>query len=176
MRPWPAVGTVAVDPFQSTHPCRVRQSFAGSVSSSSTFQSTHPCRVRPIEREEVYYSVLFQSTHPCRVRLLRSACPGAGLACFNPRTRVGCDLNNRLPVILIPMFQSTHPCRVRLPAALGAPLPLVFQSTHPCRVRQWRDKQDMEVNVFQSTHPCRVRLSLTGVKSTSSIVSIHAPV
>ena len=34
------------------------------------------------------------------------------IACFNPRTRVGCDIVNDVPDMKI-MFQSTHPCGVR---------------------------------------------------------------
>ncbi|MHC5865572.1 hypothetical protein ACYT6K_10275, partial [Streptococcus pyogenes] len=36
---------------------------------------------------------MFQSTHPCGVRPVDSICGNSGV-CFNPRTRVGCDINS----------------------------------------------------------------------------------
>ena len=55
------------------------------------FQSTHPCGVRPNRLKVQPSHGLFQSTHPCGVRQLikRSA---SCAECFNPRTRVGCDI------------------------------------------------------------------------------------
>ncbi len=54
---------------------------------------------------------VFQSTHPCGVRQ-KTKTEMELSACFNPRTRVGCDA----------LKSSSHSC--------GA-----FQSTHPCGVR-----------------------------------------
>ena len=54
---------------------------------------------------------VFQSTHPCGVRL-SIGLPLFWSPCFNPRTRVGCDiitLFNKYHAL----FQSTHPCGVR---------------------------------------------------------------
>ena len=55
------------------------------------FQSTHPHGVRRICPSPAVLSRLFQSTHPHGVRLsaLKSL---IHLPCFNPRTRMGCDL------------------------------------------------------------------------------------
>ena len=55
---------------------------------------------------------MFQSTHPRGVRQHSRAffMPGR---CFNPRTRVGCDLRLYTECISCRMFQSTHPRGVR---------------------------------------------------------------
>ena len=55
------------------------------------FQSTHPRGVRRNEMSETREKVLFQSTHPRGVRR-RFMTAWWALACFNPRTRVGCDM------------------------------------------------------------------------------------
>ena len=56
--------------FQSTHPHGVRHPAPPSRGLSYTFQSTHPHGVRPKT----------QNTH-------------RDIRCFNPRTRMGCDLS-----------------------------------------------------------------------------------
>ena len=143
--------------FQSTHPRGVRRLPAGRHESPDRFQSTHPRGVRPC--------VLFEQTKASRVSIhapawgatrrrprasisvpvsihapawgatptskWRPCCP----ACFNPRTRVGCDLaisniNYRLDV-----FQSTHPRGVRRRLARTTWPRRRFQSTHPRGVR-----------------------------------------
>ena len=77
--------------FQSTHPRGVRRLPLNRPNRISRFQSTHPRGVRPCG--------LHDATVPGRVSIhapawgatlwCRSRC--AGLRCFNPRTRVGCD-------------------------------------------------------------------------------------
>ena len=116
------------------------------------FQSTHPCGVRQTCSVIGIYRRLFQSTHPCGVR---RPCPAFKLAtdCFNPRTRVGCDV-----------------CACR-----GLHCVSKFQSTHPCGVRHLLLRQPLEIAVFQSTHPCGVR-PVGVVLVITVIVSIHAPV
>ena len=107
------LGTLATQ-FQSTHPRGVRL-FRGwsRLPRLRQFQSTHPRGVRRLQKNctgvgmlvsihapawgatwlDTYCNAiaLFQSTHPrgVRLRCLR-LCQGVG-ACFNPRTRVGCD-------------------------------------------------------------------------------------
>ena len=54
---------------------------------------------------------------------------------FNPRTRVGCDVQDGTPVSAAIIFQSTHPGGVRLQFAGGAVYSASFQSTHPGGVR-----------------------------------------
>ena len=101
--------------FQSTHPRGVRRIYLHLRITLTGFQSTHPRGVRPqSQRCNVVFVVvsihapawgatalcvptviavfLFQSTHPRGVRLQRAALHGAIRFCFNPRTRVGCDV------------------------------------------------------------------------------------
>ena len=77
----------------------------------------------------------FQSTHPHGVRLgVHSRIMLIG--CFNPRTRMGCDVlpfHLNTPSIV---FQSTHPHGVRLKRNLITAKSSEFQSTHPHGVRQ----------------------------------------
>ena len=75
----------------------------------------------------------FQSTHPCGVRKngyeVKVVC-----TCFNPRTRVGCELS-KVACSASSMFQSTHPCGVRIRLSKIFYIYRKFQSTHPCGVR-----------------------------------------
>ena len=99
---------------------------------------------------------------------------------FNPRTRVGCDLETGIREIINNQFQSTHPRGVRRPRSVGLGASSVFQSTHPRGVRHclkevrrhghkvsihapaWGATADGIfvagfVTQFQSTHPRGVR-------------------
>ena len=79
--------------FQSTHPRGVRHGRRDQQAGRQGFQSTHPRGVRPgLSRRGCFGMISFQSTHP---RGVRQDAPAHGLhhpVCFNPRTRVGCDL------------------------------------------------------------------------------------
>ena len=101
----------AIFVFQSTHPCGVRRMLICFWRGWRKFQSTHPCGVRQITAWGRALVVPFQSTHPCGVRqsLSKVCCKNQR---FNPRTRVGCDLD---PIggYRMDAFQSTHPCGVR---------------------------------------------------------------
>ena len=104
--------------FQSTHPRGVRHGEALARSPPDQFQSTHPrgVRRRACMRSGALNS--FQSTHPRGVRRVLPHSAGCGrvvsihapawgatsaattpvwapTACFNPRTRVGCDRTRR---------------------------------------------------------------------------------
>ena len=54
---------------------------------------------------------------------------------FNPRTRVGCDVDDKNIYQLLPLFQSTHPRGVRPRFSFRNRGPRTFQSTHPRGVR-----------------------------------------
>ena len=117
----------------------------------------------------------FQFTHPGGVRRFLSSlggkpapvsihAPGRGAtagvtepwalpACFNSRTREGCDVKYQLARIDSSEFQFTHPGGVR----------------RPCR------EQDDTPLRFQFTHPGGVRLSNCYIQSEAPQVSIHAP-
>ena len=119
----------------------------------------------------------FQSTHPCGVRLSQKW-HGITLSSFNPRTRVGCDVNelsNELsndvsihaPVwgatlsnISFSIHSSFNP-RTRVGCdhvVPSVPLSIIpFQSTHPCGVRPHTYLKTNKLYLFQSTHPCGVR-------------------
>ena len=101
--------------FQSTHPRGVRRASRRMPDRSMTFQSTHPRGVRPPPKPHLACRAMFQSTHPRGVRPAEhgeqdqekqvsnhapawgatSDCESAhsGRRCFNPRTRVGCDVD-----------------------------------------------------------------------------------
>ena len=140
--------------FQSTHPRGVRRSSPpGAVWSTSEFQSTHPRGVRPV------------SAHgPC-----------FRVACFNPRTRVGCDNIPISSLGLRRLFQSTHPRGVRRTSSSPCCRTSWFQSTHPRGVRLDADGPHHHDSKFQSTHPRGVRLFTFLPTSSLLSVSIHAP-
>ena len=123
------------EPFQSTHPRRVRLGVKSHFRSISDFnpRTRVGCDGRgavlntllnryfnPRTRvgcdatcpRDVSDAIQFQSTHPRRVRPVNSlALPGVSY--FNPRTRVGCDRRWLTEAHSLPIFQSTHPRRVR---------------------------------------------------------------
>ena len=101
-------------PFQSTHPHGVRLARIKAYSTASRFQSTHPHGVR---HHDLSDSVVlldisihapawgatmirancaiirsFQSTHPHGVRQLSQQNSSWKCIYFNPRTRMGCDV------------------------------------------------------------------------------------
>ena len=69
--------------------CDVHAGFPGLI--VFTFQSTHPRGVRRKRSAPSTWPRTFQSTHPRGVRH-RDACLSAANERFNPRTRVGCDV------------------------------------------------------------------------------------
>ena len=137
--------------FQSTHPrgvrlgCKVDDIFYKSI-------SIHAPAWGATGKDKVVQKVSqFQSTHPRGVR--PPTCTMlVGDRDFNPRTRVGCDLNS-LYLASSSRFQSTHPRGVRLQCPAVPRRRFLFQSTHPRGVRplHWNDV------------PC------------AAFISIHAP-
>ena len=156
---------------------------AWSKTQNLKFQSTHPCGVRRADEllklgavEVSIHAPVWGATGFNQWQI----CP----ACFNPRTRVGCDSDRSYRPIALLAFQSTHPCGVRRSLKTVSERLLMFQSTHPCGVRPRgchllamfasfnpRTRVGCDVTTisvatseqwFQSTHPCGVRL-LCGV-------------
>ena len=158
------------------------------------FQSTHPCGVRTTGRVTVRMLLAFQSTHPCGVRtkminikndeLVSIHAPvwGAKRSClskktpksFNPRTRVGCEQRRHACVALgvvsihAPVWGAKSKYRRYL-----APKP--FQSTHPCGVRRPAPSSTSSSAGFNPRTRVGCEVSFFCF-STSSCVSIHAPV
>ena len=96
------------------------------------FQSTHPCGVRPTLARLPMGKVVSIHAPVWGATLFHfHLVPSYG---FNPRTRVGCDLQ-ALPPASQWMFQSTHPCGVRPYMTIAFNDSRGFQSTHPCGVR-----------------------------------------
>ena len=139
--------------FQSTHPRGVRHALPQTFGICMMFQSTHP---RGVRRPDLYgppggdavsiHAPAWGATGlPCQKPV--------AAACFNPRTRVGCD------------------------AGLGNPHRLLgwFQSTHPRGVRRCQVSLSTVPGLFQSTHPRGVRPDLIEVVPNIEGVSIHAP-
>ena len=150
--------------FQSTHPHGVRQLKALNLNLKVRFQSTHPHGVRPLRASACFGASLFQSTHPHGVRLGIPVGNGQFIACFNPRTRTGCDkifsasLNGR---------RCFNPrTRTGCDPFCAHPLicPVVFQSTHPHGVRRNIKRHINVLKMFQSTHPHGVRLKADCLK------------
>ena len=139
----------------------------------------------------------FQSTHPRGVRRSSASNITACMCCFNPRTRVGCDValcgwegqqymfqsthprGVRRPDPAYPAgwskFQSTHPRGVRLRRLGLHHDAIVFQSTHPRGVRHEAGASTGLAWKFQSTHPRGVRHRAGPVPARPDGVSIHAP-
>ena len=82
------------------------------------------------------------------------------IRCFNPRTRVGCDLGLPASALSSCLFQSTHPRGVRHDGVTQGVTVRKFQSTHPRGVRHRWTLQHELAGVFQSTHPRGVRPGL----------------
>ena len=103
-----------INTFQSTHPHGVRPTMATNSIDITLFQSTHPHGVRHLILHGVFdmshvsihapawgatlldaetntMDGVFQSTHPHGVRPFLTQRPTPWTACFNPRTRMGCD-------------------------------------------------------------------------------------
>ena len=82
--------------FQSTHPRGVRQRDEKDPNDVATVSIHAPARgatrMTSLKSEPWY---VFQSTHPRGVRRLLIFFPIPRQACFNPRTREGCDLSWR---------------------------------------------------------------------------------
>ena len=113
----------------------------------------------------------FQSTHPHGVRRRQSAMslpttcfnPRTRMGCdirharvhrhvwrFNPRTRMGCDFASLIASTPLSEFQSTHPHGVRRSVIFPIPSTCEFQSTHPHGVRH---RTSGDVQVTQSFNP-----------------------
>ena len=97
--------------------------------------------------------LMFQSTHPRGVRRALGTSCGGPCTCFNPRTRVGCDIFFIRRTAIIVSFNP----RTRV----GCDISVVFGPTACC----W----------FQSTHPRGVRPHGLLVGGQQLDVSIHAP-
>ena len=119
------------------------------------FQSTHPCGVRrrKVTLKDAPISVsihapVWGATYPCPI------CATSG--CFNPRTRVGCDVIGSL--LSLPFLRFNPRTRVGCdPTKPNKPSRPKFQSTHPCGVRHELKTAFKRLMMFQSTHPCGVR-------------------
>ena len=118
-------------------------------------------------------SLKFQSTHPRRVWLRCLNTNAVGMACFNPHTHAGCDLNCTGVLLYHYCFNPhTHAgCDVKQlkwviygKVSIHTPTQGVTKAS-PVKVK---------INMFQSTHPRRVWLKKR-VILVSAYVSIHTP-
>ena len=121
--------------FQSTHPHGMRLQFFRASSLLYVFQSTHPHGMRPfnVTDNPVLYAVSIHAPtwdatlswhdHSLFHRVSIHAPTWdatslhiflvVGIAGFNPRTHMGCDITASLSLWLITLFQSTHPHGMR---------------------------------------------------------------
>ena len=121
--------------FQSTHPRGVRPPVGGGAPVSGKFQSTHPRGVRPNDTA-LGTGTNWVSIHaPAWGATKRPPCCAPRTTCFNPRTRVGCDLLADITFGMDTAFQSTHPRGVRPTCSGTGCMSISFQSTHPRGVR-----------------------------------------
>ena len=185
--------------FQSTHPRGVRRRTCQPQICRRLFQSTHPRGVRlPVMRRR------FQPHHvsihaPAWGATPAGWCrPRSGGTCFNPRTRVGCDISPKTMCCWMSSFnprtrvgcdgvgegagrttrkfQSTHPRGVRLDDVGACALGVAVSIHAPA----WgatctRVVFSPMVVMFQSTHPRGVRLRGLRRQGHRCAVSIHAP-
>ena len=140
------------------------------------FQSTHPRGVRLADDTVRALIAEFQSTHPRGVRHALRKSQGFQGRCFNPRTRVGCDLPDATASEPDEKFQSTHPRGVRRARVRCAGWP---RACFNPRTRVGCDGAGLgyipQDEVFQSTHPRGVRLRGVVRIPQDIDVSIHAP-
>ena len=99
------------------------------------FQSTHPRGVRLGQWGYESYSNGVSIHAPARGATIAETGIIQFIACFNPRTREGCDSTATNMVKGRNMFQSTHPRGVRHSYTIQSNKIIWFQSTHPRGVR-----------------------------------------
>ena len=172
--------------------------FVKDFTGRSWFQSTHPRGVRPfktssllnLEQVSIHAPAWgatqdnhcqsayerFQSTHPRGVRHCGEVSSRDAGCCFNPRTRVGCDIVERYHQemqdavsIHAPAWGATHAERIKQ----------MFPESFNPRTRVGCDL-NLQVGLhemywFQSTHPRGVRPTDDDRAGMFSWVSIHAP-
>ena len=162
------------------------------------FQSTRPRGARLFLRIHYHMMQWFQSTRPRGARRRNGIVYGAGENCFNPRARVGRDIDACLIFPMSGVFQSTRPRGARRfllqrryilagsfnPRARVGRDPGIdcsgikvigFQSTRPRGARQrWLHSWQVPPQ-FQSTRPRGARRQTLAFGKVASAVSIHAP-
>ena len=117
------------------------------------FQSTHPRGVRHYGNKNKRWQYYVSIHAPARGATASVSLTSFTLACFNPRTREGCDVS----VLLFPPRTPCFNPRTRE----GCDLRYSYRSIIP--------------SMFQSTHPRGVRPKAAGITAAISDVSIHAP-
>ena len=138
----PAWGATVLNPllvvanvFQSTHPHGVRHNGGSGFEKLIRFQSTHPHGVRPYSRPERWYHTIVSIHAPAWGATTPTEFSYCTIKCFNPRTRMGCDVRRSPASHIADRFQSTHPHGVRLHFNNAIFNQYGFQSTHPHGVR-----------------------------------------
>ncbi len=162
--------------FQSTHPRGVRPPKGGSDMATKTFQSTHPRGVRPLPPQWTRPRPPVSIHAPAWGATPSSSSARPSWACFNPRTRVGCDSKAFVRVYKRDKFQSTHPRGVRPIPIRASQAAARFQSTHPRGVRR-RRRRNCRTRCGRFNPRTRVGCDAekVGKVSTWVRVSIHAP-
>ncbi len=99
--------------FQSTHPRGVRQCGWRDFCGWSSISIHAPAWGATCDQPRNAKSRAFQSTHPHGVRPAKGKTGAFNPDNFNPRTRMGCDIDAHSAVMSVFRFQSTHPHGVR---------------------------------------------------------------
>ena len=161
------------------------------------FQSTPPRGGRPRRCRPLSWRREFQSTPPRGGRRQQGQHLRLDWPCFNPRPRVGGDLETgacrqgrsvsihapawgatvwkRVHAVRGEEFQSTPPRGGRLDRERRGPPRAGFQSTPPRGGRPHDPPQHLQLLLFQSTPPRGGRLAEIFVCFCRTQVSIHAP-
>ena len=140
--------------FQSTHPRGVRPAHSLYSHRPVSFQSTHPRGVRPRAAHIGWHRELVSIHAPAWGATGKSLTVSGATLCFNPRTRVGCDVG-AVTSWLAGLLVSIHA------PAWGA-------------TAQQSRRRQLPVR-FQSTHPRGVRPRILPLAAVPFTVSIHAP-
>ena len=105
----------------------------------------------------------------------RSRCAAQCWASFNPRTRVGCDLENAGLIRTYEVFQSTHPRGVRHPPPQGTRHPHAVSIHAPAWGATWKHSRPYRTRPVSIHAPAWGATSFKREFHRSFSVSIHAP-
>ena len=139
------------------------------------FQFTHPGGVRLHKPLRTPSGTLFQFTHPGGVRLGGLCLRSCSIACFNSRTREGCDTIKPSDYVANWEFQFTHPGGVRLTDISLTLGDIRFNSRtrEGCDVKAvLRHQEQAEVSIHA---PGRGATARRWLSNCGYPVSIHAP-
>ena len=108
---------------------------------------------------------MFQPTRPHGARRRMSSRTRATNG-FNPRARMGRDIDDPSSLVIYSEFQPTRPHGARQTAFILALIPIAFQPTRPHGARQWVAQTTSHSKQFQPTRPHGARLRVMALPDT----------